>query len=131
MKGNCLCGAIQVIAPEQKEVGLCHCSMCRRWSGGPTFAVVCESGVEFIGDNPKIYHSSEWAERGFCAKCGTHIFYRQLHSSAYIIPAGLFNEQNFHLNTEIFIDQKPSFYEFKNETLKLTSQQVSEQFKAQ
>ena len=39
MKGTCLCGAVEVVAGDATQIGLCHCSMCRRWTGGPFFAV--------------------------------------------------------------------------------------------
>ena len=41
MKGTCLCSAIEVVALERGDVGLCHCSMCRRWSGGLMLAMHC------------------------------------------------------------------------------------------
>ena len=128
MIGTCLCGAIEVVAQNQKEVGLCHCSMCRRWSGGPMFAVHCGAQVEFKGEKPTTYQSSEWAERGFCSKCGTHLFYHLLPSNEYILPVGLFQDENFELNSEIFIDEKPAFYEFKNKTRKMTGQEVFAEF---
>jgi len=128
MKGSCLCGSIEVITDDQNEVGLCHCSMCRRWSGGPMFAVHCGTNVQFHGSNPIAYRSSDWAERGFCGKCGTHLFYHLLPNNEYILPAGIFQGNSFELTNEIFIDEKPEFYEFKNETNKLTGQQVFAQF---
>lgn len=128
MKGSCLCGAIEIVAPDQNEVGLCHCSMCRRWTGGPMFAVHCSGEVSFKGDAPVAYNSSEWAQRGFCGRCGTHLFYHLLPSNEYIVPAGIFQDQDFHLTNEIFIDEKPDFYELKNDTRKLTGKQVFEQF---
>ncbi|WP_440056633.1 GFA family protein (plasmid) [Pseudoalteromonas sp. T1lg65] len=128
MKGKCLCGNIEVTTPDQKELGLCHCSMCRRWSGGPLFAVHCGANVTFTGSDPVRYQSSEWAERGFCANCGTHLFYHLLPSNEYILPAGLFQDQDFHLSNEIFIDEKPNYYELSNKTKKLTGQQVFEQY---
>ena len=73
MKGTCLCGSIEVTAPNHKQVSVCHCSLCRRWSGGPMFAVHFGSPVKFSGATPVAYRSSEWAERGFCATCGTQI----------------------------------------------------------
>lgn len=79
----------------------------------------------------KTYRSSEWAERGFCADCGTHLFYHLLPSNEYILPAGLFQNETFHLSSEIFIDEKPDFYQFANDTQKLTRQQVFEQFSAE
>jgi len=128
MKGNCLCGAIEVVADDQKNVGICHCSMCRRWTGGPMFAVHCGKGVTFSGDKIATYRSSDWAERGFCSTCGTHLFYHLLPSDEYMLPAGIFQDQDFCLTSEIFIDEKPAFYELKNETHKMTGQQVFEQF---
>src|SRR5690554_1899348 len=130
MKAKCLCGAVEVTAPVQNEVGLCHCSICRRWSGGPMFAVHCGPDVTFSGETLVKFQSSDWAERGFCATCGTHLFYHLLPNNEYILPAGLFQDQPFTLSNEIFIDEKPAYYEFKNETEKLTGQQVFDMFAA-
>ena len=128
MKGNCLCGAIEVVANPSSEIGLCHCSMCRRWSGGPLFAVHCDDKVQFHDGTPKAYRSSEWAERGFCAECGTHLFYRLVPDGEYFVPAGLFQDEEFELASQIFIDEKPAFYTLANQTPVLTGQQVFEQF---
>ena len=128
MKAKCLCGSIEVDAADHSEVGLCHCTMCRRWSGGPMFAVHCGAKVRFNGQKPSRYPSSDWAERGFCPTCGTHLFYHLLASDEYILPAGLFQDQRFRLSSEIFIDEKPAYYALKNETHKMTGQQVFEQY---
>lgn len=130
MKGVCLCGAIEVLAEDHAEISLCHCSICRRWSGGPMFAVHCGSEVRFSGAEPKTYRSSDWAERGFCDTCGTHLFYHLLPGNEYILPVGLFQDQTFTLASQIFIDEKPEFYAFANETAELTGKQVFEQFAA-
>lgn len=128
MKGKCLCGAIEVTAPDHHEAGLCHCTMCRRWTGGPMFAVHCGADVQFNGAAPAVYRSSDWAERGFCPQCGTHLFYHLLPANEYVLSAGLFQDQPFELRNEIFIDEKPSYYAFSNKTRKMTGQQVFEQY---
>lgn len=130
MKAKCLCGAVEVTAPDHEEVGVCHCSMCRRWGGGPMFAVHCGSGVEFGGTaKPQTYRSSEWAERGFCPTCGTHLFYHLLPSDEYILSAGLFQaNESFRLASQIFIDEKPGFYDFANQTPVMTGPEVFAQF---
>lgn len=128
MKGKCLCGTIEVEASDQSDLGLCHCTMCRRWTGGPMFAVHCGSDVKFNGEAPSRYKSSDWAERGFCPKCGTHLFYHLLPNNEYILSAGLFQDQDFSLTNQIFIDEKPSYYDFSNQTKNLTGQQVFEQY---
>ncbi len=131
MKAKCLCGAIEVTAPKVEEVGLCHCSMCRRWSGGPMFALHCGANVHFSGTEPTRYQSSEWAERGFCSDCGTHLFYHLASENDYILPAGLFQDEDFQLRSEIFIDEKPAYYELKNDTHKMTGQEVFEQYNSE
>ena len=128
MQGKCLCGAIEISAEDQHEVSVCHCNMCRRWAGGPMFAVHCGANVEFHGAEPVRYRSSDWAERGFCPHCGTHLFYHLLPTGEYALPAGLFQQTEFALDSQIFIDEKPAFYALANDTETLTGQQVFENF---
>lgn len=128
MKGQCLCGSIKVEAADQTDLSVCHCTICRRWAGGPMFAVHCGADVRFSGGTPSRYQSSDWAERGFCSHCGTHLFYCLLPTGEYVLPVGLFQEQDFSFTSQIFIDEKPACYDFSNQTSKLTGQQVFEQF---
>ncbi|MCP3888396.1 MAG: GFA family protein [Desulfobulbaceae bacterium] len=126
-KGNCLCGSVQVnVSKVKKNVGACHCSMCRKWGGGPLLAVDCGTDVSFEGnENITVYNSSEWAERGFCSKCGSHLFYRLKETNQYIMSVGLFgDEEQFFLDHQIFIDEKPHFYSFAEETLNMTGAEV-------
>ncbi|XZG69493.1 GFA family protein [Chitinibacteraceae bacterium HSL-7] len=129
MKAQCLCGDIEVhVDHEHHTVGVCHCTICRRWGGGPMFAVDAGRGVRFSGAVPATFRSSDWAERGFCPRCGTHLFYHLLPTGEYSLPAGLFQDQPFDLTQEIFIDHKPAYYALANETRKLTGQQVFDQY---
>lgn len=127
MKAKCLCGDIEIEAAEHHDVSLCHCATCRRWTGGPMFAIHCGTDVKFTGSTPSRFKSSDWAERGFCRNCGTTLFYHLLPTGEYMLAAGLFQDVDFNLNTQIFIDEKPSYYDFSNQTEKLTGQQVFEQ----
>lgn len=130
MQGSCLCGAIEVSSADQNQVEVCHCRMCRKWGGGPLLAVHCGADVTFSGkQKPTTYPSSEWAERGFCSTCGTHLFYHLLPADEYILPVGLFDEDSgFTISGQIFIDHKPPYYEFANETPTMTGEQVFAQF---
>lgn len=130
MKGSCLCGAIEVSTADQNKIDVCHCSMCRRWGGGPMLAVHCGPTVTFSGrEKPCTYQSSDWAERGFCPVCGTHLFYHLLPADEYVLPAGLFDtDSSFEVSNQIFIDEKPDYYEFANDTPKMTGEQVIAQF---
>lgn len=129
-KGKCLCGAVRLTSKADKAVTACHCSMCRRWGGGPLLAVLCGTDVDIQGqDAISTYDSSQWAERGFCHHCGTHLFYRVKGSEEYHIPVGLFDEQSdFNFQHQIFIDRKPAFYEFINRTENLTEEETFKKF---
>lgn len=130
-RGTCLCGAVRVAAkPRSNSIGCCHCTMCRKWCGGPLFAAECEREVAFDGaEHISIFSSSAWAERGFCQKCGTHLFYRLKQEGHYAIPVGLFdNVDQWRLAEQLFIDQKPSFYSFAEKTKDLTGEEAFAQY---
>ena len=130
-KGRCLCGAVKFTAKKMSSnVDACHCSMCRRWGGGPLMVVSCGTEVTFEGEeNIAVYNSSDWAERGFCNKCGSHLFYRLKGINDHQMPVGLFNNQeHFSFDLQVFIDRKPSFYSFANKTNEMTEAEVIEKF---
>lgn len=121
--GSCLCGATKFVATNiSTKVGACHCSTCRQWGGGPLMAVDCGTDVVFESkEDIAIYNSSEWAERGFCSLCGSHLFYRLKESGQYMMPVGLFGKvDGFVFDHQVFIDEKPSFYCFSNKTEDMT-----------
>lgn len=124
---SCLCGGVTIkAATVDVHVGACHCSMCRRWGGGPLLAVDCGTDVEIDGEqNVSVYDSSQWAQRGFCSRCGTHLFYRLKHNGLYVMPAGFFPDSvSFDFDHQIFIDEKPAYYEFANRTRNETGEEV-------
>jgi hypothetical protein len=126
-QGRCLCGAVQVVAKTMNnKVSACHCHMCQQWTGGPLLVVDCGSEVSFTGEeNVAVFDSSEWAERGFCKKCGSHLFYRLKQSSQYFVPVGLFgSDEAFVFDHQVFIDEKPEYYCFSNETKNMTGAEV-------
>ncbi len=129
--GRCLCGAIGVVAGKVgKNVGVCHCGMCRKWAGGPFMAVQCGTEVSFTGEeNLSVFNSSEWADRGFCNQCGTPLFYRLKERQQYIIPVGLFDDdEGLVFDHQVFIDDKPSFYAFANKTKDMTGAEIFAKF---
>lgn len=126
-KGSCLCGSVKVTASEmQKSLGACHCEMCRKWSGGPLLSVFCGTKVEFAGEEfITAYDSSPWAERGFCSICGSNLFYRIKANQTYHMPIGLFNSfEKIRFEHQVFIDKKPEYYRFANQTENMTEAEV-------
>lgn len=132
--GKCLCGAVAIAAqvPSQ-QVDACHCSMCRKWTGGPLLVVACGQHVAFEGaQNISRFASSGWAERGFCNQCGTHLFYRLRDTDQYMVAAGLFDStQQWDFHQQVFIDEKPAYYSFANTTENLTGAELFARFGAE
>jgi hypothetical protein len=130
--GKCLCGAVRFTAENvETHHHACHCGMCRRWSGGPAFATAAE-GVRFEGEKNIVrYASSDWAERGFCKRCGSSLFYFLKPAGQYMIYVGAFDEpKDFTLAGEIYIDHKPAGYAFAGDLPKRTEAEVLATFAA-
>lgn len=133
IEGHCLCGAVTVRArPARGHVEACHCTMCRKWGGSALLSVQCGSAVEIEGEaHVARYRSSDWAERGFCSRCGSHLFYRFIPADFYAFTAGLFPDEALApLAEEIFIDEKPAYYAFAADSEKLTGPQAIAKAKA-
>lgn len=127
LTGGCLCGAVQFsAAPHDTNVGACHCGMCRKWTAGPFLALECGGTVQ-LNDTSSlgVYRSSEWAERGFCKKCGTSLFYKLVGKDYYVVSAEAFDDKTgFTFTSQIFVDEKPPYYDFANDTKNMTGPEV-------
>ncbi len=122
LTGICLCKKIRItVKHASRFIGACHCKTCRQWSSAPLLEVDCGTEVEIEGNEAlSIYQSSNWAERGFCSQCGTHLFYRLKAVQHYIMPAGLFDGDNaFVFTKQVFIEEKPEYYCFANQTTEM------------
>jgi hypothetical protein len=129
MNGTCLCGAVHLTVAQVSEIGACHCGFCRKWGGGPMLGAHCGTEVTFTGEaHITVYASSEWAERAFCRRCGTHLYYKLLPTGEYFVPAGVLDSEALALTSQIYIDKKPPYYTLANETVMLTEQQVLAQY---
>ena len=76
--GHCLCGAIAYeVTGEPVMTALCHCPSCRRASGAPqvAWALFPRDGYTLTQGEPATFASSPSVTRGFCATCGTTLFY--------------------------------------------------------
>ncbi|NUF31745.1 GFA family protein [Acinetobacter oleivorans] len=133
MNGQCLCGETTFeVELKNHNVHACHCSMCRRQTSGVIMTIdVVKDSLKFIQQKHlSVFNSSDWGERGFCNTCGTTIFWRTKDQSYCNINAFSLNEpvEDLNLDMEIFIDSKPDFYTFQNDTKKLTEAQVAALF---
>lgn len=127
LEGACLCGAVSIrVVSTEGHVHACHCDTCRRWGGGPALSFNAGTGVEISGgENITEFDSSEWARRGFCNKCGTHVYYQLKETGEFFLSTGTFDDESgFELDSQLFIDRKPGFYHFGNDTKNLTAEEV-------
>jgi len=79
--GGCLCGRIRYRAEVFLTNGyMCHCTICQRSAGQPseTAVLVREGTLEYLGQEPTYFVSSEFGKRGFCAECGSRIVWQAL-----------------------------------------------------
>lgn len=126
MTGGCLCGAVKFTAEPKREVGACHCSMCRKWTAGPFLTVDCGDTLKIADPaNVEVYRSSDWAERAFCKRCGSTLFYRLVGRNMHFMSVEAFDDVSpFVFADQIFIDEKPAYYDFANKTKNMTGAEV-------
>ena len=131
ISGRCLCGGVSFTAKAANHgIGACHCSMCRSWTSGPFLSLALDGAPSFEGgENIAVYKSSNWGERAYCKLCGTSLYWRLSGTDQYAISAGTLDDKTrLALTSEIFIDEKPAYYAFANDTKKLTGEEVMAAF---
>ena len=78
IRGTCFCGAVEIeVTGAPEEMGYCHCSSCRSYSGGLVTAftlwkdenVKVTRGAEFLGR----FNKAGFSDRRFCTRCGGHV----------------------------------------------------------
>ena len=82
-----------------------------------------EAGVVLGSHADLVWHaSSDWAERGFCRRCGTSLFWRLTgEPSDWIVNLhALGDDHGLTIDEHIWVDQKPSCYDFADATPRLT-----------
>ncbi|RJY08297.1 GFA family protein [Aurantiacibacter aquimixticola] len=131
--GRCLCGAVQVTLENPKQhVEVCHCDMCRRWTGAWYPALEGESFSLAGEDAIRVHRSSDWAERAFCGTCGSHLWYKFLPTGNRSFLAGLFADANdLPVEREIFVEERAAWSTLPGEHPKLTGEEVIAEAKAQ
>lgn len=107
LTGACLCGAVRItVRRGDRRIGACHCRMCQRWSGG-LFLCFEASEIEVEGEVAR-YQSSEFSERAFCPKCGSHLWMRDTDTkdAAHDLMPGLFDAAaDWPMRSEIYTDR--------------------------
>lgn len=132
--GQCLCGAARfTVVPKAAESGVCHCSMCRRWSGGMMFMVDCDGPIRFEDDSAvTAYASSDWGERVFCKTCGSNLAWRMRDGTHSVVSLMALNtDDDYPVAHQIYTDEKPGIYDLSQRTQMMTAAQVQAMFAPQ
>jgi hypothetical protein len=116
--GRCLCGAVRFEVDEPlRDVVLCHCGECRRWAGHYWAASAADRGAVRISDGGALrwFDSPEsvtHARRGFCAECGSSLFWDAPDRDTISFSAGAL-DQPTGLRTEkhIYTEFAGDYYE--------------------
>jgi hypothetical protein len=137
IQGGCLCGGVRFeIARAVGPFELCHCSRCRKVSGGAFVAglgVRVEDyhllvGAELIhrfelplGEHPPPYRTS------FCSRCGSPVPDPHADEEWFELPAGLLDgDPELAPDKHIFVELKAPWFEITDELPQLTRQQLIE-----
>ena len=130
-----MCGAVSFTATNvPSEFGSCYCDMCKRWTGSRMMGVHVNSDDLVLSgqDAVSTIKSSDWAERAFCNKCGSGLWYRVTegpYANGVSIPVGLLDDtSDMKLVTEYYVDRKTCAYDFPPERQQLTEAEVIEMF---
>ena len=114
-KRSCLCGAVGfTVEGPLPPAAACHCSKCRKASGNYEAGVdVDRSAVTITGEASLAwFQSSDRARRGFCATCGSPLFFEFLDADRIGLNLGAFDgPTGVKVVEHIFVADKGDYYE--------------------
>ena len=97
-EGGCLCGGVRYrVNGSLRDITTCHCGECRRTHGGAAPYTACpDDQLELLTDLGLAWvespHSTTNAVRGFCANCGSSLFWKAPERDYTAIAAGSVDE---------------------------------------
>lgn len=90
--GRCLCGAVTFdVHGELRDVYHCHCHRCRRFTGHYLATTSTDASAVDVADGSSClrwYDTGAGAAYGFCARCGSSLFWRSADDTRLSICAG-------------------------------------------
>lgn len=118
IKGHCECGRIRYeVNGNIEDFSHCHCSQCRRLHGAAfaTFAAVPRDRFRYVSgiSDLKVYASSEFNDRVFCAECGSNILVdaRQDPEFLYICMGTIDGDPDCPRGYHAYVGSKAAWYE--------------------
>ncbi len=114
--GSCLCGGVtyEIIGNLRDSVA-CHCVQCRKTSGHYVSATQVEAEQLEITRNDTLtwYQSSAQAERGFCQRCGSSLFWRHVSDDGRVsvMSGSIDGATGLRTDKHIFTADKGDYYD--------------------
>ena len=124
-RGSCLCGAVQFeIAGKTTDIGMCHCSKCRKVSGVASNANLMTSRDNFkwISGEDKLakFEMPDGWGPWRCSVCGSPVPKLHHGGGAYWVPAGLLDsDPGVRIAGHIFVGSKARWDEIAGDTQQL------------
>jgi hypothetical protein len=113
--GGCACGAVRYeVRGRLRDIIACHCRQCRRTSGHFVAATACRRpAFSLVEDRTlKWYVAVPGFRRGFCAECGSSLFFEEEGGERVSIAAGSLDEpQRLRISAHIFASEAGDYYE--------------------
>lgn len=106
LKGSCLCKGIQFeIDGLHSRISRCHCSLCRKTTGGGPTAEIVASGFRWLSGSDLVVDGPKHA---FCRVCGAHAPYPVGgDGSRFFIPVGsLDGDPPLQVGQHIFVGSR-------------------------
>jgi hypothetical protein len=111
-EGGCLCGSVRfAVRGPLREMLVCHCVECRRWAGRAWAATAAKLADLEIAEPSALTwlpspRSEHGAERGFCGRCGSSLFWRIPGSDRVSLAAGTLDDASgLHVAAHIWVEQ--------------------------
>ncbi|MFV1491693.1 GFA family protein [Phaeobacter sp. JH20_36] len=113
IRGSCLCGGIHYETSAQPQgASMCHCGQCRRQSGGIWSSARVPEAELMISGEVSWYAASPVAKRGFCARCGSFLFWKAEDGDAICFSLGSVEAPTgVSLEKHIFVADKGDYYD--------------------
>ena len=116
--GGCLCGSVRYeVHGPLRGILVCHCVECLRWSGAP-FAATAARREDLVLHGEESLRwvpspgSDRWARRGFCAACGSSLFWDAPDAETTSIGAGTLDDQSgLRVMGHVYAHQAPAWDE--------------------
>ncbi|MGB7244616.1 MAG: GFA family protein [Sulfitobacter sp.] len=117
-KGSCLCGAVRFrVSGKLPDPTACHCTICRKFSGHFEASTdVPKTALTIDGaDQISWFASSAKVRRGFCATCGSSLFFDPNFHDWIGISMGAFDGlTETKLGRHIFVADKGEYYDISD-----------------